>query len=463
MAAGLAVLAASLWLLARAGGEGEGGAAGWLVTALPLLTVGLLVGAAVAAQHFPFSLGTGHKVTLGGAVYFADVLLLGPLLAVPVVGASELLGQGLLALRRDPVSGRRRRGPAGVAFNTAQQVLATAAGGAVYGLLLWGWPGAGGWSALVPGGAPPARRSACSPPARAAVTIHVVNSVAVSTMVALQRGERLWQVWRTSQQGRLTETAGEYLAGYFLAWALSREPWLLLPAVASVVVVARSLARRAEVARREAQLARQEAEAEALRELARRKDEFLGTVSHELRTPLTVVCGYAELLLARDAGLDGEARRMMGSLLTSATQLSLMVDDMLDFARIERGVLACRPREVDLVPVVRLSLVTLRGLRGGERVRADLPGHFPAYADPERCGQIVNRLVANSLQHAPGTEVTVRLYTPAGAPQWARLEVQDGGPGIAEAEVSKSGSPSIGARAPRWRTAPGAPGSAWRW
>ena len=91
-----------------------------------------------------------------------------------------------------------------------------------------------------------------------------------------------------------------------------------------------------------------------------------------------------------------------------------MVDDMLDFARIERGVLACRPREVDLVPVVRLSLVTLRGLRGGERVRADLPEHFPAYADPERCGQIVNRLVANALQHAPGTEVTVRLYTPAG-------------------------------------------------
>ena len=142
-----------------------------------------------------------------------------------------------------------------------------------------------------------------------------------------------------------------------------------------MVVVARSLARRAEVARREAQLARQEAEAEALRELARRKDEFLGTVSHELRTPLTVVCGYAELLLARDAGLDGEARRMMGSLLTSATQLSLMVDDMLDFARIERGRPGPRPREVDLVPVVQLALVTLRAA-GGERVRADLPGHF---------------------------------------------------------------------------------------
>ena len=391
------------------------------MSALPLLTVGLLVCAAVTAQHFPFSLGTGHKVMLGGAVYFADVLLLGPVLAVPVVAASALLGQGLLALRRDPVSGRRRRGPSGVAFNTALPVLATAAGGAVYGLLLGGWPGAGGWSALVPGGAPPAQALGLLAAGAAAVTMYLVNSVAVATIVALQRGERVWTVWRAGQHERLTETAGEYLAGYFLAWALSREPWLLLPAVASVVVVARSLARRAEVARREAQLARQEAEAEALRELARRKDEFLGTVSHELRTPLTVVCGYAELLLARDAGLDGEARRMMGSLLTSATELSLMVDDMLDFARIERGVLACRPREVDLVPVVRLSLVTLRGLPGGERVRADLPERFPAYADPERCGQIVNRLVANALQHAPGTEVKVRLFdagrgAPAGPP-----------------------------------------------
>ena len=134
------------------------------MTALPLLTVGLLVCAAVAAQHFPFSLGTGHKVMLGGAVYFADVLLLGPLLAVPVVAASELLGQGAAGAAPRPVSGRRRRGPAGVAFNTAQQVLATAAGGTVYGLLLWGWPGAGGRSALVPrrrpagAGARPARR-----------------------------------------------------------------------------------------------------------------------------------------------------------------------------------------------------------------------------------------------------------------------------------------------------------------
>ena len=168
------------------------------------------------------------------------------------------------------------------------------------------------------------------------------------------------------------------------------------------------------MARREAQLARQEAE-EARRELARRKDEFLGTVSHELRTPLTVVCGYAELLLARDAGLDGEARRMMGSLLTSATQLSLMVDDMLDFARIERGNLDARPREVDLVPVVQLALVTLRP--AGRGAGAGRPaGHFPAYADPERCGQIVNRLVANALQHAPGTEVTVPVYAGRGAP-----------------------------------------------
>ncbi len=271
----------------------------------------------------------------------------------------------------------------------------------------------------------------------------LVNSLAVSTMVALRRGERPWAVWRAGQQGRLTETAGEYLAGYFLAWSLSREPWLLLPAVASVVVVGRSLARRADVVKREAQLARQVAEAEALREVARRKDEFLGTVSHELRTPLTVVCGYAELLLARDAGLDGEAKRMMGSLLTSATQLSLMVDDMLDFARIERGVLACRPREVDLVPVVRLSLVTLRGLRGGERVRADLPERFPAYADPERCGQIVNRLVANALQHAPGAPVRVRLYTPAGAPARSgpAWRCRTAGRGSAEAEAGKVWEP----------------------
>ena len=190
-----------------------------------------------------------------------------------------------------------------------------------------------------------------------------------------------------------------------------------------------------------------------LRELARRKDEFLGTVSHELRTPLTVICGYAELLLARDTGLDGEAKRMMGSLLTSATQLSLMVDDVLDFARIERGVLTAaaggRPGAGGAPDPGHAARAAGRGDGAGRA-----PGALPAYADPERCGQLVNHLVANALSTPRGPRSRAPVH-PARhpVPEWARLEVQDGGPGMRRRGGERSGSPSTAGRAPRWRKA----------
>jgi signal transduction histidine kinase len=448
--AALGMVALALLALAGAdapgGGpfEGVAGAAG----RVDPRTLAVLVVASVVAPHFSVTLAPGYKVTLATVVYFADALLLGPAGAVPVVALSELLGQGTLALRRDPATGRPRRGPKAMIFNTAQDVLAVGLGSLVYAALLplatRGEPPAG--VAMVPAG--PAGLAAA---AVAAVVMYLTNSGLVATIVAFQRGGRPFDVWRARQRGRLPEAAGQFVAGFLVAWVLPREPWLLVPVAAGAGAVGRSLAlrvrlaeREAQLARQEAELARQEAEAETLRQVARSKDEFLGTVSHELRTPLSIVCGNADLLLARGIGLDAPAADKVRSILASATQLSRMVDDLLEFARVGRGGLILRPEQTDLSAVIARTLAGLDGQEGGERVVVDLPDRLPAYADPIRVTQAVTNLVTNALKYAPEGPVAVRAYPLNGHPPGAggagngavlvRVEIEDAGPGIPAAE-----------------------------
>ena len=195
------------------------------------------------------------------------------------------------------------------------------------------------------------------------------------------------------------------------------------------------LAEAAVVAARRA-LARREAEAAALRELSRLKDEFVGTVSHELRTPLQVVIGTGELLRLRlrapGAGADPDTVALADQVVASAAHLARMVEELLEVARLGRGALPVRPEDVDLVPLLRGVLADLRRQPGGERLVAVLPPALPARADPARVAQAVANLVANALTYAPEGPVTLRARpTRRGA---VRVEVADGGPGVPPAE-----------------------------
>ncbi|HEX2515389.1 MAG TPA: cache domain-containing protein, partial [Chloroflexota bacterium] len=156
-------------------------------------------------------------------------------------------------------------------------------------------------------------------------------------------------------------------------------------------------------------LAARAAEAAALRELDRLKNEFLSTISHELRTPLTVVHGFAQLLTERAPDLDHAAVEAQAQrILSASTQLAHLVQDLLDFARLERGEVAVHPQDGDLVPVLREALADLRRRPGGERLVADLPPHLPAHADPARVAQVVTNLLDNALKYAPQGPVVLR-------------------------------------------------------
>ena len=194
-----------------------------------------------------------------------------------------------------------------------------------------------------------------------------------------------------------------------------------------------------EIARQAEELARREAEADALRELDRMKNELLSTMSHELRTPLTVVHGYAQYLLTGIQQFDPAAIERMATLIyANSRQLVRLVQDMLDFTRLERGEVLVQPERYDLVPQLEELLFAFNQLGGRERLAGDLPSALPVYADSARVEQVVSNLLDNALKYAPEGPITLRARPHPGEPGgWVRIEVQDEGPGIPPHEQAR--------------------------
>jgi signal transduction histidine kinase len=172
---------------------------------------------------------------------------------------------------------------------------------------------------------------------------------------------------------------------------------------------------------------RQVAEAEALRELGRLRSEMLNVVSHELRTPLSLVHGFAELLQTGTFSSE-QARAMAQEIYWGSTSMTRILDDLLEYNRLERGYLRLNPEVADLAQVARAAVQAFAHTPGSERITSEIPAALPAVLDATRVGQIVANLVANALKYAPELPIRVRLWeAPAGQ---AVLEVRDAGPGM---------------------------------
>ncbi|MDQ3700639.1 MAG: HAMP domain-containing histidine kinase, partial [Chloroflexota bacterium] len=212
-------------------------------------------------------------------------------------------------------------------------------------------------------------------------------------------------------------------------------------------VIARQQAEREALIRQTAA-----AEVRAVRELDRLQTEFLQTISHEIRTPLTLVHGYAELLHLRSDSLDRLAvKRMTEQILLGSSQLTRLAEDLIEFARLERGELSVQSEEIDLVPVLCQVAKVIDRRPGGDRLVLQLPEHLPVLGDPDRVGQMVLNLVDNALKYAPQGPITARVtrvtravearfgaapYSAgtemAPAPEMVRVTVEDCGPGITQ-------------------------------
>lgn len=182
----------------------------------------------------------------------------------------------------------------------------------------------------------------------------------------------------------------------------------------------------------------QVAQIEKLREVDRLKTDFLNAASHELRTPLSSVTGYAEFLEDEMGGpLTEEQKQYVREIQKGSRRLQHLVDDLLDFARLEAGTFALACQEIDLARVLATEVASLRPQAEAAQLElsVEVPdGPHPLFADAQRIGQVILNVVGNAIKFTPpGGRIEVTL---ARQPGEMRVEVRDTGPGIAAEHLS---------------------------
>jgi two-component system, OmpR family, sensor kinase len=161
---------------------------------------------------------------------------------------------------------------------------------------------------------------------------------------------------------------------------------------------------------------------------------FVADASHELKTPLTSVRGFAELFRRGAAGRPEDLALAMRRIESEALRMGVLVDDLLDLARLDQG----RPFEHEQVDLGRLlsELVDDHQLLHPDHpISLHTNGAVSVPGDELRLRQAVSNLLSNARLHTPaGTAVEVRLRTADGR---ALIEVADQGPGIPAAEAGR--------------------------
>ncbi|HEY9722007.1 MAG TPA: ATP-binding protein [Oscillatoriaceae cyanobacterium] len=181
------------------------------------------------------------------------------------------------------------------------------------------------------------------------------------------------------------------------------------------------------------------AQYEQLKQLDALKSNFVNSVTHELRTPLASIVGFAEFLEDESAGpLMPRQRDYIGEILYGANRLERLVNDLLDFARIEAGTFRLRRTWAEMGDVLQRAIDSLRpqaeaaslslvAIKPEALLRLDI--------DAQRIGQVFTNLIANAIRFSPkGSEIRVSTSRRG---EWIRCEVQDTGPGIAVADQSR--------------------------
>jgi signal transduction histidine kinase/CheY-like chemotaxis protein len=162
---------------------------------------------------------------------------------------------------------------------------------------------------------------------------------------------------------------------------------------------------------------------------SRARDEFLATVSHELRTPLTSIIGWIQLLrLERDEASISEG---LDTIDRNARAQSRLIEDILDFSRINAGKLHLKVRPIDLSDVIDAATDVVRPAADAKGVRITRildseAGHVSGDAD--RLQQVVWNLLSNAVKFTPrGGKVLIRLER---INSHCELTVSDTGQGI---------------------------------
>jgi signal transduction histidine kinase/ActR/RegA family two-component response regulator len=233
-----------------------------------------------------------------------------------------------------------------------------------------------------------------------------------SDLVILRRAP-----WWNSQRVLIALSAMTGLAVFVLAW----------------VALLRRRVRQQTTTIRE-QLRREEALKQAAEAASRAKSEFVAHMSHEVRTPLNGICAAADLIL--DGQLEDEQRTYVGLIRQSADALMVIINDILDLAKIEAGKLQLEQSRFPLRGALSRAMAMLgvaarrKGLAFDCGVASDVPDHLEG--DPARLRQVLINLVGNALKFTAKGSISVRVCLESQEAEnvTLRFEVRDTGIGV---------------------------------
>lgn len=174
-----------------------------------------------------------------------------------------------------------------------------------------------------------------------------------------------------------------------------------------------------------------------LLELDRLKDDFMSTVTHELRTPLTSIRAFSEMLHDDPDMAPEDRTRFLSIIVGEAERLTRLINQILDFAKLESGRVEWHIERLDLRELLDHTAESLGQLfreRGAEFVLILPEDNLPVLVDVDRdrIKQVVINVLSNAVKFVPAGNgrITVRLRRDNGE---AMVAVQDNGPGIPEA------------------------------
>jgi len=171
------------------------------------------------------------------------------------------------------------------------------------------------------------------------------------------------------------------------------------------------------------------------------KDEFLAGVSHEIRNPMNGVIGIAETF--KTDGLDAERRRKFGLLRQCASHLSSLLEDILDFSKVQAGMIELESKPFDLPELVEsiAAITAPDSEKYGIPVEIAVSPAVPRQlvGDPRRIRQILINFVSNALKFSGRGQVSVTVWCKAAGPVHSEVifAVSDEGPGISAEEQQR--------------------------
>lgn len=169
-----------------------------------------------------------------------------------------------------------------------------------------------------------------------------------------------------------------------------------------------------------------------LNEALSARSEFLAVMSHEIRTPLNGIIGTVDML--RDSGLNEAQLRQVHIIEQSGQSLLQLINDVLDYARIEAGKMPIEETHFDLQALISdsVELFSHKARLNNNTMDCELESDLGRYAigDPMRVRQVLVNLVSNAVKFTENGRITVRASRDRANPEYVRFAVEDTGIGI---------------------------------